>query len=194
MLDMGPYYLTALLHLLGPAKRLAGMTSIAIPERIITSEAKRGQTMKVDVPDHYCGSIEFANGVVGSIIQSFAMRNTPKYPQFVVCGTKATMLVPDPNGFDGKVKLKTEGDEGDFVEQEMTHPTGYGRSVGLADLAYAIQSGRPHRCSGRQAYVVLDMMQGFQESGKTGRFHEVAGGYERPAPMPTDLPQGQLDQ
>ena len=75
----------------------------------------------------------------------------------------------------------------------MQFPTGYGRSVGLADMARAIQTGRPHRASGRQAFTVLDAMIGFLDSSRTGRAHDIAPGYERPAPMPRDLPFGELD-
>ena len=193
MFDMGPYYLTALLNLLGPAKRLAGMANIAIPKREITSEPKKGSVMIVQTPDHYCGTIEFQSGVVGSVIQSFAMRNAPKIEAFAVYGTKATMIVPDPNAFDGKVKLKKEGAE-EFEEQPQAFVEGYGRSVGLADMAYAVRSGRPHRCSLEQAFCVLDMMQGFRDSSESGGFHTVDAPFERPAPMPADLPYGELDQ
>ena len=192
MFDMGPYYLTALLNLLGPIRRVAGMTSVAIAQRTITSEAKKGQVMNVTTPDHYCGTIEFESGVIGSIIQSFAMRNPPGIEPFAVFGTEATMKVPDPNQFDKPVFLKKEGGDA-WEEQEYQAPTGYGRSVGLADLAYAIRTDRPHRCSLEQAFTVLDAMQGFRDSSETGRFHDVAGGYERPKPMPTGLPFGQLD-
>ena len=193
MFDMGPYYLTALLNLLGPIERVAGMTSIAIEKRVITSADKNGQVMHVTTPDHYVGTMQFASGVVGSIIQSFAMRNHPTIQPFTVFGTKATMNVPDPNSFDEPVYLQFEGGDGEWHEQEQAFPTGYGRSVGLADMARAIQTDRPHRCSLRQAWTVLDLMQGFRDSGESGRYHDVAPGYERPAPMPTDLPFGELD-
>ncbi|MEL7238354.1 MAG: Gfo/Idh/MocA family oxidoreductase [Planctomycetota bacterium] len=194
MFDMGPYYLTALLNLLGPAKRLSGMTTVAIPERTITSEPKNGQVMHVTTPDHFCGTIEFDSGVVGSIIQSFAMRNAPGIEPFVVYGTKATMKVPDPNSFDNKVYLKHEVGDDEWHEQPMAFVEGYGRSVGLADMAYAIQSGRDHRCSLEQCFTVLDMMQGFLDSSENSSHHAVAPGYTRPKPMPADLPYGELDR
>ncbi len=193
MFDMGPYYLTALLHMLGPMKRVAGMTSIAIPDRTITSEAKNGQSMHVTTPDHYTGSIEFESGVVGSIIQSFAMRNPPTIQPFTVFGTKATLNVPDPNGFDDPCYLMHEGGDDQWHEQPHSHVTGYGRIIGLADMAYAIQSGRPHRCSLEQSFAVLDAMQGFVDSSQSGTFHTMTPGYTRPAPLPADKPFGQLD-
>ena len=148
MFDMGPYYLTALLNLFGPVKRLSGLASVAIPERTITSKAKFGKKITVETPDHITGSIEFANGTLGTIIQSFATR-FPTYDgkqPITVFGTQGTMKVPDPNGFDGVVHVR-KNDEADWVEMPQQFVTGYGRSIGLADMAYALRSGRPHRAS-----------------------------------------------
>lgn len=192
MFDMGPYYLTALLNLLGPIQSVAGMTSTAIPKREITSEPQRGAILIVQTEDHYCGTMQFTSGVVGSIIQSFAMRNAPPTPAFVIYGTDATLLVPDPNQFDDTVQIWQEGSK-EIEVVPHAFPTGYGRAIGLADLAYAIRTNRPHRCSLEQAFTVLDAMQGFRDSSESGTFHQVVTGYQRPTPMPTDLPFGQLD-
>jgi predicted dehydrogenase len=194
MFDMGPYYLTALLNLLGPVKRLMGATSIAIPERTITSEAKRGKKVTVETPDHVCGMIEFENGAIGQIMTSFATRfgvYDGKQP-ITIYGTEGTMKVPDPNQFDGPVYLRRK-DQEDWREMPPAVVTGYGRSVGLADMAYAIRSGREHRCSAEQAFAVLDLMQGFLDSSAAGKALEPAIAYQRPQPMPADLPFGVLD-
>ncbi len=192
MMDMGPYYLTALLNLLGPMKRLAGMATIAIPERTITSEPLKGEKIIVETPDHYVGTIEFEGGAAGFISQSFATKGSDHdgdHP-ITLFGTDGAMRVPDPNTFDGSVQLHRDGEYHDVPNEFVT---GYGRSVGLADLAYAIRRNRPHRCSMEQAFCVLDAMQGFLDSSNTGKFHDCVDGYERPAPMKTDLPFGQLD-
>ena len=194
MFDMGPYYLTALLQLLGPMKRVMGFTSFAIPERTITSKPLYGKVIRIEVPDHYCGIIETRSGVVGNIAQSFATRVTDvdaNHP-LVIYGTDATLKVPDPNRFDGTPMIRRVG-ESEWREVPHAFMAGYQRSVGLADLAYAVRSGRPHRCSLEQAFCVLDMMQGFRDSSDTGRAHAVEGDYERTAPMPADLPFGVLD-
>jgi predicted dehydrogenase len=194
MFDMGPYYLTALLNLLGPVKRIMGMASIAIPERTITSEPKRGKKITVQTPDHVVGTMEFASGAVGTIITSFAMPNAPdqeKQP-IRVYGTTATMRVPDPNQFDGPVHVRGR-DEPEWREMPHQFPTGYGRSIGAADMAYSIRSGRPFRASGDQAFAVLDLMAGFLESSRSGQAITPTTNYERPAPMRADLPYGTLD-
>ena len=195
MMDMGPYYLTALLNLLGPMKRVTGFASIAIPRRTITSEAKRGKVIEVQTPDHYAGAIEFESGVAGSIIQSFAMRNAEydgNHP-IVIYGTKATLKVPDPNTFDGVPQIRHEGGDDKWHDVPHTFVAGYGRSIGLADMAHAVRGRRRHRCSLEQGYCVLDAMAGFLDASRNGRAHEIVGGYERPAPMPVDLPFGELD-
>ncbi|MBC8108065.1 MAG: Gfo/Idh/MocA family oxidoreductase [Anaerolineae bacterium] len=195
MFDMGPYYLTALLNLLGPAKRLTGAASIAIPERTIGSEPKRGKKITVETPDHIVGTIEFTNGALGAIIQSFATYFATydgKQP-ITIYGTEGTMRVPDPNGFDGPVHVRRKTDK-DWIEMPHQFVAGYGRSVGLADMAQALRSGRRERASGEQAFAVLDLMQGFLDSARDGRAVEPGSSYQRPAPMPARLPFGQLDE
>lgn len=194
MFDMGPYYVTALLNLLGPLKRITGGATIAIPERTITSKPKYGKKITVETPDHICGTMEFANGALGTIITSFATafsQHDGKFP-ITIYGTEGTLKVPDPNGFDGAVQVRNIGDE-DWREVPHAFVKGYGRAVGLADMATAIESGRPHRCSAEQAFTVLDVMQGFLDCAATGQSYTPTLAYERPAPMPADLPFGTLD-
>jgi predicted dehydrogenase len=181
MFDMGPYYLTALLQLLGPVRRLTGSATIAIPDRTITSKPKFGQRIAVETPDHVCGTIEFASGCTGVIIQSFATF-APQYDAkqpITIYGTEGTLRVPDPNQFDGPVHVRRI-DEKDFHEVPPTSPTGYGRSVGLAEMAVALRTGQPFRASGDQGYYVLDLMAGFFDSANTGRAYEPVAAWAAP--------------
>ncbi|MGB9587185.1 MAG: Gfo/Idh/MocA family protein, partial [Armatimonadota bacterium] len=130
MFDMGPYYLTALVNLIGPVKRVSGSTRITFPERVIGSEPKKGQVIKVDVPTHVAGLMEFANGAIGTIITSFDVW-AAELPRIEIYGTKRTLSVPDPNGFGGPVRvfLPQEG----WKEVSLTH--GYeenSRGIGVA--------------------------------------------------------------
>lgn len=194
MFDMGPYYLTALLQLLGPVRRLTGSATIAIPQRTITSQPKQGKQITVETPDHICGTMDFENGCSGVIVQSFATR----FPQYdgaqplTIYGTDGTLKVPDPNAFDGPVSLAREGDT-EFHVVPPTFRTGYGRSIGAADMAYALRSGRPFRANGDQSFLVLDLMAGFLDSARTGQAHTPTVPYDRPAPMRADLPFGTLE-
>ncbi len=195
MFDMGPYYLTALLNLLGPVKRVSGMASIAVPERTITSQPKAGKKVKVETPDHVTGLMEFENGAVGTIIQSFAAPGADYHGEYpiIIFGDKGTLRVGDPNTFDGKLSFLPWGTN-DWQDVPHSFVTGYGRSVGVADMAYAIRSGRPHRASAEQAMTVLDLMQGFLDSSTSGKTVSLTTNYERPKPMPEGLPFGTLDE
>ena len=198
MLDMGPYYLTALFNLLGQPKRLTGLASIAIPERLITHKNKDGtpgpmfgRRITVTTPDHVCGLIEFQDGAVGSILTSFATY-FPSYDgqqPITIFGEKGTLRVPDPNGFDGPVSIRTEG-QSEWTQLPQAFPTGYGRAVGLADMCHALNSGRQHRANVHQAFAVLETMQAFLDCSETGRVVEPKIPYQRPAPLPAGLPFG----
>ncbi len=194
MFDMGPYYLTALLNLLGPVKRVTGSATIQIPERTITSQPKNGKKITVETPDHIVGTMEFESGAAGVIATSFATRFSPfdgRTP-ITIFGTAGTIKVPDPNGFDGPVFVQKVGEK-EYQEVPHSFVKGYGRSVGLADMAYAIKSGRKIRASGQQAMAVLDLMQGFLDSSASGKAHKPKTKYAKPAAMPAHLPFGTLD-
>lgn len=194
MFDMGPYYLTALINMLGPITRVSGEAGIQINPRTITSEPKNGEQIDVQTPDHVAGSLRFADGCLGTIVTSFATHfsvHDSKNP-ITVHGTTGTLKVPDPNNFDGPVYLRTVDDE-DFkaIETKHTHPNG--RSVGVADLATALRSGRDHRANERMAFCVLETMQGLLHSAQQGEYISVQSDFQKPAMMPEGLTDGVLD-
>ncbi|MHC4480098.1 MAG: Gfo/Idh/MocA family protein [Planctomycetota bacterium] len=191
MMDMGPYYLTALISLVGPLRAVAGSARASFPERTITSQPKRGQTIKVEVPTHVAGLLEFACGAVGTVITSFDIW-AAELPRIQVYGTEGSLNVPDPNGFGGPVRLWQPGGEG-WREVALTH--GYAansRGLGVADMACGLISGRPHRASGELAYHVLDAMEGFLDAAREGRRVELGSTCPRPAPLPPGLADGEL--
>ncbi len=193
MFDMGPYYLTALVNLLGPVKRVTGSTRVSFPERTIGSEPKRGQTIKVDVPTHVAGLMDFHNGAVGTIIQTFDVWSH-NLPVIEIYGTEGSMQVPDPNGFGGPVRYRKQGDS-EWTEVEITRPYAMNsRGIGVADIAYALQSGRKHRANGELAYHVLDLMHAFHDSSDQGKHITLESTCERPAPMPASIEDGKLDE
>ena len=183
MFDMGPYYLTALVSLLGPVRRAAGLTGAGFAERTITSEPRRGQVIPVDVPTHVIGLLDFASGVRGSITTSFDVW-AAHGALIEVYGTEGSLSVPDPNGFGGAPRLWTTA-AGEWREAAHTHPYAENsRGIGVADMAHALRSGRPHRASGELAFHVLDVMQAIHESSEQGRYVELESTCERPAPVP----------
>jgi len=191
MFDMGPYYLTALVNLLGPVKRVTGSTRITFPERTITSEPRRGTVIQVETPTHITGVMDFASGAIGTVIMSFDVASH-NLPLLEIYGTEGSLSVPDPNGFGGTVKIRRLQEEA-WTEVPLTHSGEVGRGIGVADLAYALVHGRTHRASGELAYHVLDLMQAFEEASESGRHIEVKSTCARPAPLPTGLKPGALD-
>jgi predicted dehydrogenase len=193
MFDMGPYYLTALTTLLGPVNRQSGAASILIGERTITSEPLNGQKITVNTPDHVAGTLEFANGAIGTIITTFATYAS-KLPRIEIYGTEGTLGVPDPNTLGGPVLLARG--RGEWEELPLSHGHTVGREqwgMGVVDMAHATLTGRAHRQTGAQAYHVLDLMQGFLECAATGAYHTLESRFERPAPLPLGLAEDLLD-
>lgn len=192
MFDMGPYYLTALIALMGPVKRVTGSARATFPERTITSAPKYGTKIKVDVPTHVAGILDFENGAVGTIVTSFDIWGA-QLPRIEIYGTAGSLSVPDPNGFGGPVLVKRYGASG-FSEVPLTH--GYSensRGIGVADMAHAIVSGRPHRANGDLAYHVLDIMHGFHDASSSGCHYELKSTCKRPEPLPLGLSGKELD-
>ncbi|MFQ3610070.1 MAG: Gfo/Idh/MocA family oxidoreductase [Fimbriimonadales bacterium] len=183
MLDMGPYYITALVSLMGPARRVAGISRITRAERTITSQPKYGTTIRVETPTHITGALEFANGAIATVTMSFDV-HAHRLPCIEIYGTEGTLQVPDPNGFGGQVWLRRAG-EPEWQEIAHTHPYAEQyRSLGLAEMIQAIQQDRPHRASGALAYHVLDIMLAFNDSSASGTHITLQSDCEQPEPMP----------
>jgi predicted dehydrogenase len=191
MFDMGPYYLTALVHLLGPVKRVTGSAQISFPERVATSPALFGHKIEVDIPTHIAGVMDFASGPVGTIITSFDVWSH-SLPRIEIYGSEGTLSVPDPNTFGGPISVRRAGAK-EISEIPPSHSVEVGRGIGVADMAYALRSGRAHRVSGDLAYHVLDLMHSFHDASSNGRHVEVASTVARPAPLPMGLIPGRLD-
>lgn len=180
MFDMGPYYLTALVSLLGPAKRVTGSARISFPQRTITSQPNYGKKIDVEVPTHVAGILDFQNGAVASIITSFDVWNA-NLPRIEIYGSEGSLMVPDPNTFGGPVSFRMHGQD---EWKEIPLVFGYNensRGLGVADMANAIVNGGKHRANGEVAYHVLDIMQGFHDASNEGRHYELKSPCERPA-------------
>lgn len=194
MFDMGPYYLTALTTLLGPVTRVAGSAGIQISPRTITSKPKYGEQITVNTPDHVTGTMLFASGAIGTIITTFATWNSV-LPRIEIYGTEGTLSVPDPNSLGGPVRLSRAGSR-EWEDVELTHGHADGRNmwgIGVADLAHAVVSGRPHRATGAQGFHVLELMQAFLESSRDSQYAHITSSFERPAALPLNLAEDVLD-
>lgn len=191
LFDMGPYYLTALVHALGPIARVAAMTGRGLEVRTIGSEPRAGQRIAVDVDTHAAGVLEFAGGAVATVVMSFDVwRHSNRWIE--IHGVDGSLSAPDPNRFGGAVRVSDCG--GEWREAPLSHGyTDNMRSIGLADLCTAVRTGRPHRCSGALALHVLEAMEAFGRSSRAGAHVALTTSPERPAPLPRDLDHGALD-
>lgn len=156
LFDMGPYYLTALIALLGPIKRIAGSARISYPERTVSSEPNAGQKITVSTPTHIAGTIDFASGTIGTLTSSFDAFGGSSLPPIEIYGSEGTLLVPDPNTFGGPVRIRKKGEEG-FVDVPLVSDLQKNeRGLGVADMAHAILNGQTHRANGELAYHVVN--------------------------------------
>ena len=192
MFDMGPYYLTALVNLVGPIKQVKASTKITFDERTITSEPKNGTKIRVDVPTHVTGIMDFHNQATGVIITSFDVWGA-QLPRIEVYGTHGSLSVPDPNTFGGPVQVYLPDDK-EGKDVPLTHGyTSNNRGLGVADMACALRSGRPHRANGDVTYHVLEAMHAFHEASDSERTVKMLSTVERPVPLPIGLLKGSLD-
>ncbi|GCE19858.1 Gfo/Idh/MocA family protein [Dictyobacter kobayashii] len=192
LFDMGPYYLTALVSMLGPIRRVTGSARVTFPERVITSQPKNGQKIQVKTPTHIAGVMDFASGAVGTLVTSFDVW-AANIPLIEIYGTEGTLSVPDPNSFGGPVKIWTLKDR-QWHDVELTHGyTENSRGLGVSDMAQALRSGRAHRANGELAYHVLDAMQAYLDASLENKHIELESSCERPAALPVGLANGQID-
>ena len=213
LLDIGPYYITALLSLMGPVARCCAMSKRTFNERVIHSEPRRGQTVPVEVDTHITGSLEFENGAIGTIITSFDVWDS-ELPRIEIYGTRGTLCIKDvdplsgPNLFGGPLLLMTESNYrwtsqprpeplSDWITVPIERPfdeTSHqknSRGIGLVDMAYALREGRDPRASGAMAFHSLETMYAVLNSARARRFVEVESTFTRPDPLPLGFPEGE---
>ncbi|MBR2263859.1 MAG: Gfo/Idh/MocA family oxidoreductase [Firmicutes bacterium] len=182
MFDMGPYYLTAMVNLCGNVEAVSAMTRTTFPERLITSQPHNGEIIQVDVPTLYAGNMRFTSGAIGTLYTTFDVFY-PGQARLEVYGSKGTLFVPDPNTFGGPVKLFIPGEEVKEIDLMFDYPDN-SRALGLSDMASALQEGGPFRANSDQTFHVLEIMEGFAQSGREGREIPIESRFERRPAMP----------
>ena len=179
LLDMGPYYVSALVTLLGPVISVVGAASHTRSERTIGSGPRQGQKVPVDIDSHVTGVLVHASGALSTLFMSFDAVKT-KSPNIEIHGETGSLIVPDPNHFDGDVQLFALGAE-DW--ETLPVSAGYvdsGRGFGIADLA-ATPAGQEPRAGGQLAFHALDVMESVLESAKSGKAVAIQSTASRPA-------------
>ena len=191
LFDMGPYYITALLNLIGGIREVYGYTHTSYEKRLITAEPHVGEIIEVNTPTHIESFLTFDRGITVSLLTSFDIYNSQQ-TNIEIYGTKGTLYVPDPNNFSGKITF-FNGE----TKQEEEFPLTFdypdnSRCLGLDDLAKSLETGRPGRTTSRQTFHVLETMAGVFESARTGKPYVLKSHFEREAPMDPTLPHGVL--
>jgi predicted dehydrogenase len=189
LFDVGPYYLTALVNLLGPVARVAAAGRVLFPQRTIQSGPRQGQTIDVRTDTYVGGVLEFQEGAIATLVTAFGVwgGETPPVQLF---GSEGVLSLPDPNTFSGPVRVRLHGDELGWREVPLAYHHTDGclncRGLGVAQMAAAISSGERPRASGEVAYHVLDVMHAMVESAREGRHMEVNSSFRRPPPLPVE--------
>lgn len=206
--DMGPYYMTALLSLLGPVHRCCAMSKRTYPTRTITSQPLYGQEIPVNVDTYTTGLMKFDSGALATVLFSFDIWDS-ELPRIELYGTKGTICIRDidplsgPNLFGGEIWMRTEQEyrwnsnprkpgetAREWINVPITRPfasTSHqdnGRGIGLVDLVLGMQEGREPRASGRMALHSLEVMEGMFESAESGQFYLPHTTFEVPALLP----------
>jgi predicted dehydrogenase len=182
LFDMGPYYLTALVSLLGAVRRVTGSARATFPQRIIRSEPRAGERIAVEVPTHLAAVLDFASGPIATLVTSFDVWAS-KAPKLEIYGSEGSLSLPDPTTFAGPVRIRGADDDTWRVVPVTRPYTKNSRGLGLADMAAGLRSGLPHRASGELAYHVLEVMHAVETASRENRHVEIASTCERPAPL-----------
>lgn len=192
VLDIGPYYVTNLIQLIGPVKRVMAMSSTPSSHRTIGSAARKGEKIKVETPTTIHALLEFDNGALVTLGTSWDVWQND-HNNMELYGEDGTLFVPDPNFFGGEVGLTKKGKS--RKPPKFTHPLsipnrehGQGmmadyRTIGLADMAAAILEDRPHRCSHELALHAVDVMTSILKAGETGKAVTLSTTCKRPAAL-----------
>jgi predicted dehydrogenase len=184
LFDLGPYYFSALASIFGPASRVAAVGRRARDTRVIGSGPKAGTEFEVEVPTHVGALVEYQAGGAASLLFSFDSP-LPRHGFVEITGTEATMAIPDPNRFDGDIKIHGLGRDGDW-ETIPSAGASAGRGLGVLDLARGLRRGQPPRASGELAGHVLEVMVAVQASLEGSAFEPIDSDFVVSPPLPEE--------
>ncbi|MEM1484443.1 Gfo/Idh/MocA family oxidoreductase [Oscillospiraceae bacterium PP1C4] len=190
-MDVGIYYVTALLSILGPVTEAVGICKTMDAQRThyFTSKENFGEAYTLESENLMTGTISFASGVVGTIhFNSNSIMN--ERPQMVIYGTQGILYMPDPNRFGGDVKVLLKGQTEPFVMPANYAYSENCRGLGAAEMAWSIRKDRAPRACKEMAYHALEVLSGIVESSQTKAFYQMKSTFTKMPP----LPQGYLDE
>jgi predicted dehydrogenase len=192
LFDMGPYYVTALVQLLGPAVRVAAMARGQDVARTIHAGPRKGESIAPAVPTHVAATVEFGGGAIATLVTSFDVAAT-RHRHIEVYGTEGTLSVPDPNAFEGEVSVRRLGDQAWTPLDPRPATIPQQRGIGLAEMVWATNAGRSHRASGDLALHVVDVMAGAITAADERRTVDLTTTCDRPPLLAEGLPPNTFD-
>lgn len=202
MLDMGPYYLTNLVQLIGPVQRVAAMSSTPFSRRMITSEPRAGETLQVTTPTSIMAMLEFTSGAQVSINTSWDVW-AHEHNHMELYGESGTVYLPDPNFFGGELRTTREAEVRPVTvdhpfsvpnqeEEDKDEVKANYRGAGLADMVASMHADVPHRCNGDLALHVVDIMTSILASAECAGFVELTTSCDRPAALSAEMARSLL--
>lgn len=194
ILDMGPYYISNLIQLLGPVNQVVAMASKPFAQRTISSEPRSGEVIDVAVQTTVNAILEFKQGAQITFAASWDVWSSENN-LIELHGTEKSMIVPNPNHFGGDVRVRQNDDEEESfapfstlsvpnLEDAHGKMASNYRGIGLSDMVVAIREDREHRCNADLALHVIDTLMCIEKSAQTGRFEKVSTTCNRPEAMP----------
>ncbi|MDO4306585.1 MAG: Gfo/Idh/MocA family oxidoreductase [Eubacteriales bacterium] len=190
-IDVGVYYATVLLSILGPAVRVCGISKTHEPQRthFFTSKGLLGEKYEMEAETLLAATVQFESGAVGSLHFNSASIRCEK-PLVILYGTEGILYLSDPNCFGGEVKILAKGQAEPYVLPATHAYSANERGLGVAEMAWAMRKGRTPRTHKEMAYHALELLTGAIESSETGNFYEMRSRFEQQPP----LSRGYMDE
>lgn len=187
--DVGIYYVTALLSILGPVNEVSGYSRTRDKQREYYFLDKLGESYEMECETLLSGTMLFENGSVGSLhFDSESIQIKPERPVMTLYGTKGVVYMADPNKFGGDVKVILKGNNEPFVMQQAHGFDTESRGLGAAEMAWSLRKSEPHRASMEMAYHALEILHSIVASGESRRFKTISSTFDLPNALPSGFP------
>lgn len=182
--DVGIYYITALVSILGPVRKVSGF--LKYPTELRTydqpNSPRFAQQYKVESETILAGTLQFDSGVIGSV-QFNSECIFPEQPVVMLCGTEGVLYMADPNNFGGTVYYRAKGSNERIALPDAFGYTENSRGLGVAEMAWSMAAGRKGRANKEMAYHALEVLHGIARSDRTGGCYELKSTFERMPPL-----------
>jgi predicted dehydrogenase len=183
--DVGIYYITALLSILGPIKEVSGVVKTRRPERPDFSLAHFGEPFQVECENLMAGTVQFTRGTVGNLLfDTNSVFILPEKPSVVLFGSLGVLYMADPNGFGGDVKVLLKGNSEPVVMQQSHAWSSECRGLGVAEMAWSLRMGRRNRANKEMAFHALEVLHGIVKSSETGSNQVMKSSFENAPAIP----------